>query len=131
MTGPHDTTRFPLRCTTRFPLQQNAITWICDECGQPIADGAGGLGVDVAASIERGRPSERADRAATPVEWVAVHLECNSGGTPGYWIAVDRLRTATQLLDWSAHLAGKRWASGTDWWRVVRRVALRQLGVNA
>ena len=129
------------RDTTRFPLPYNDVAWICDECGEPIADDGGWLTVDVRAAIARSRKLDDFRPSAATLDdivtlgqaapWSALHAACDPGDMGGYWIAIDRLRTAAQILDWSAHLAGKRWASGTDWWRVVREVALRQLDVNA
>jgi hypothetical protein len=42
-----------------------------------------------------------------------------------YWIAVERIRTATDVIWWSAHLLGKNWIEHTNWGDVLRGIARR------
>jgi predicted GIY-YIG superfamily endonuclease len=40
-----------------------------------------------------------------------------------YWFSVDRCRTWPQLVDWTAHLAGKQWFEATNWPDFIRSIA--------
>ncbi|MEW6473029.1 MAG: hypothetical protein AB1679_12230 [Actinomycetota bacterium] len=120
--------------TATNALHQPCLTWYCDACGEPIADGEGYLEVSVteANAVRQAWKDARkakqresgcvvwsgGELAAMPDQapWMAWHSRCdpNPDGS-GYWFWVERCRTAAQLLDWTAHLAGKSWFKHTSW----------------
>jgi hypothetical protein len=125
-----------------------AIVWRCDLCGDPIADGCGYLTLSYAQLHEHERAvkawderiaakypgplrcypmSELADFPG-PVVWGVLHRGCDpEPERSDYWIAVERIRTAGEVISWSAHLLGKRWVQSTTWADVLRGVS-GQLG---
>lgn len=40
-----------------------------------------------------------------------------------YWFDASRCHTWTELVDWTAHLAGKTWLPSTDWYEFIRAIA--------
>ena len=126
--------------------QSTRIAWTCAACNQPIADGTGYLHVDLnrvrevedahAAHLEQ-QQQESGWRAVNLTEllalprrapWLAHHRRCDPNpGHGSYWFDVARARTHAQLLNWSAHLMGKRWIRHTTWADLIERAA----GVDA
>jgi len=50
------------------------------------------------------------------IRWRTHHAECDSDvDSNDYWISIDRIRTHTHLLRWTAHLMGKGWVRDTNW----------------
>jgi hypothetical protein len=67
-----------------------------------------------------------------PAHWHAWHLACDPEPDGGrYFIDVERIRTAWDVLDWTAHLTQKRWLADTDWFDVVRDIAHRRAAGHA
>jgi len=119
----------------------NKITWLCQQCGQPIATHEGYVGVDDVAALGRQQASEDAARKRSKrlktgdvegfvvgarldseerlprlVLWSARHDSCNPDpGNEGYWFAVERCDTAEKMLHWCGHLGRKPWVAHTDW----------------
>lgn len=119
------------------------LQWICDYCGEPVEDGKGYLTIprdvgDMPARIKTweaeppGMIVTGAELMTYPsmIKWDTLHSGCDLGGHGFYDIEVERIRSSTQMLEWTAHLMEKRWLKYTDWTEVVRRVLL-QLGVAA
>lgn len=117
----------------------STIVWPCRVCGDPIADGTGYLHVpadELHAADERRRRIEEAkqgdpfwtveelrEREAT-APWLAHHRDCDPNpGAGDYWIPVERVRTARDVLARTAHLLGKEWLPATDWPRILRHAA--------
>lgn len=108
---------------------------ICDACAKPISDGAGYLHVSHHAIAEHEQAMARwrednqpggymciTDLLAIPkpARWRAHHRRCDpEPDSSDYWIDVARLRTWRALLEWTAHLMGKRWLPATDWQRLI------------
>lgn len=121
------------------------IQVICAACGTPIPDEDGYLEVDQSAACAAERAWEEYDhrqhaRGGTRVisgdgwtelfnlpkrvEWKAWHRRCDPAPELGtYWIAVERLHTWNEIVDWTAHLQEKGWASHTTWFDLVRSLA--------
>jgi hypothetical protein len=57
-----------------------------------------------------------------------LHWNCDPDpDSSDYWIAVERIRRAGDVIGWTAHLLEKRWLQSTGWSDVLRHVA-GQLG---
>lgn len=132
--------------TTTEPVVAGAdITWLCCGCRQAIADGSGYLSLSAAESRRyheeltawRERfpsgtegPHGCADLAAVmahpaPARWMAWCSACDPQPDAGrYDVAIERIRTAWQALEWTAHLVSKAWVCDeTDWVEVARRAS--------
>lgn len=87
------------------------ITWICQECGEPIGGDDGWLSLPPA-----GPPQ---------VSWQARHRVCltdqEKADDRSYHLSVGYLRTWVALVEWTVHLMSKRWFFDTDWFDVVGR----------
>ena len=56
------------------------------------------------------------------VHWRAWHRTCDpQPDSSDYWFGVERCRDLKALLEWNAHLGGKRWIGCTDWSRFIQR----------
>lgn len=114
-----------------------AITWTCDGCDKPIADGEGYIAVaysDIRKTEEAREAWERANPGpmftgaalmAYPKDarWHALHRDCDPlPDAADYWFGVERLRTIRHALDWTLHLMEKVWLPCTDWVAFLRRV---------
>jgi hypothetical protein len=120
----------------------------CAGCGRPVHGTDGYVEVDTGAAGERVRyfealRLERAKKAdgrlmavplgevleevlaAPPVApWIAWHRKCDPApGSSTYWIGTERIATWPAVVDWTAHLAEKRWIRGTDWFAMLRNLA--------
>ena len=113
---------------------ETEIEWTCEVCDQPIADDAGYVTASYSA-INAYRDAERAweeehpktgrfrivpltDYVSYPsrVRWSVLHQGCDPNpDSTDYWIGVERIRTAADVLGWSAHLLEKKWLSITTW----------------
>lgn len=109
----------------------------CDECGRVITPGTGYLDIDTgpAGAYVRwlalhelpagGRPQvlrgDEINNHPRRAAWRAVHDDCDDGRRYTYWVPSERIATWPDVIDWSAHLAGKRWVAGTDWNQFLRR----------
>lgn len=117
----------------------STIVWPCRACGDPITDGMGYLHVpadELHAAEERRRRVEEAkqgdpfwtveelrERGAT-APWRAHHRVCDPNpGAGDYWIPIERVRTACDVLARTAHLMEKEWLGATDWPRILRHAA--------
>jgi predicted GIY-YIG superfamily endonuclease len=109
------------------------LVWLCRECEQPIADGDGYLTVSAAEQrAHRARKADRPDGAPLTMSdvmhhqrptWRAFHRSCDPDlADAGYWFDVARIRTVDDVLDWTAHLIGKRWLPDTNWKQVLEHV---------
>lgn len=127
----------------------STIKWTCHTCRRAVAPRAGYLHIDKSRVNERQRSYEEGARAraaeaehsgvqtwratdllaaADPVPWQVHHAGCDpEPDRIDYCIPLDRAQTHAQLLDWTAHLMGKRWIDVTNWADLIRRVA----GVDA
>ncbi len=123
------------------------LTWTCEKCGRPIADGAGYLTLNEAdaARFPEKLVAWQAQAIANnppllgvhgviggadlldypdPVHWEVLHAACDPNPDRGdYWIAVERIRTAASVLRWTAHLWDKDWLMHTDWDALLQRAA--------
>lgn len=106
--------------------------WTCDQCQQPIADGAGifWISITTADAFEahmeglRGRGETTvADPLSgpSPAAWRWMHVRCcredpqsTALDDRSYQIAVEELRTPQQLLWWAGHLIEKTWVRSTN-----------------
>jgi hypothetical protein len=134
---------------TTADTRQWPIVWRCDVCGEPVADGAGYLTMHYGELHERDRAvkawEERiaskypGPRRAYPmselvdyperVRWHVLHSACDPRPDSGddYWIGIERIRSASDVIRWSSHLLEKRWIQETSWNDLLRDVA-GQLG---
>jgi predicted GIY-YIG superfamily endonuclease len=117
---------------------QGLLRWQCVTCAEWIEDKAGYLTVnekDVRA-YEVGRDELDARITAAQktwqpvslewyldnpvVRWMPYHRACDPDpDDSGYWVGVERLRTHSQMLSWTAHLMSKTWLDCTDWEQVI------------
>jgi Bifunctional DNA primase/polymerase, N-terminal len=102
------------------------VTWACDVCGKPIADGY--VTVSYAELAEyrqalqaweeriaaaypgpwRGYPATELLDLPDRVRWRVLHRRCDpEPDSPDYWVAVERIRTAGDVLCWSATCWGR------------------------
>lgn len=131
-----------VHATVRVDPQPVAtIDWSCQVCTKPIADGKGYVWIDhneVAAAQAR---DARQDPITGEVDlsdfltisdanWHVHHAKCDPyPNANSYTIAIERIRTVPQLLDWTAHLmSSKGWISATDWDRFLSAVATQIAG---
>lgn len=128
------------------------ITWLCCGCREAIADGSGYLSLSRAESHRHHEeltawrerfpsgtegPHGCADIAAlfahpTPARWMAWCTSCDPEPDGGrYFMAIERIRTAWQMLDLVAHLMSKAWVDEeTDWVELVRRASTGLVGTS-
>lgn len=110
------------------------LLWLCETCGQPIADGEGYLHVDLdevrhatdaGAKVNREGTVDVAALLDVPdVHWRTHHGRCDPRPESNdYCIAVERARDHADLLARTAHLSGKRWIDVTDWYDLMARMA--------
>lgn len=113
------------------------LVWTCHICGKPVADEEGCILVrtkdmnDYRNDPARKEPgpsgfviynaAEMMD-LRSPAPWVAEHYDCCEGCGAYYEFDVARIRTLTQVIDWTAHLMQKNWLEETDWPRLLRKV---------
>lgn len=98
------------------------LSWVCDTCGFPIADGQGVLCVPF---LEINNPPDMGGR------WRAQHTSCaNREHVDYYGIDIESVSDALGLVWWSAHLIGKNWLPETNWEQVLRfaHEQLRKVG---
>lgn len=82
------------------------ISWTCRKCGFSIADGAGSVNIPFA------RLS--AHRPGVELVWRVEHDACLD--TPDvYGVAVEYLRDARGVLQWTHHLMSKNWFADSTW----------------
>lgn len=123
------------------------ITWLCDGCKKPVANGTGHMEVRYA-DISAYKKARAAWHDANPgrmihggalldfpdrARWHVWHKKCDPDPEeefPVYWFDIERIRTHAQVLKWTAHLMGKRWFEDTNWDQVIW-TALRGFGVDA
>ncbi|MFJ6015169.1 hypothetical protein [Streptomyces sp. NPDC092952] len=117
------------------------LTLICSTCAEAIALDDGCLWVsrrqaDTVRQAYRALEQRRTDpldgsmsfgladllALPEPAVWRADHRDCDPEREDGghYRIPADRLRLRADLLDWTAHLAGKVWLPHTDWRDLLR-----------
>ena len=103
------------------------LTARCDRCLGQIEDGDGVVEVNAAAAqcaMERWW-ARQADGPAVfagrRIRWIARHRRCGRAPAHAYSIPVERIRSWTALLDWTAHLADKPFVQATDWTAVIER----------
>lgn len=120
------------------------IDWRCDVCKEPVKNGTGYIEADTRTAQAYGRAYvdfeakehekakasggwPRVDLEALwdlpdPGAWHVYHRACDpEPDYSGYWFAIERCRTQTQLLDWTAHLMEKNWLAWTTWDLFIRR----------
>lgn len=122
------------------PSSQQRLVWHCDVCGGPIADDDGYVTVHYS-EINAHRAAAAAwDRKHNPPGRLNVHhvgslleypqpvrclhSQCDPrpDSDDDYWISIERVRTAEQLLDLTAHLLEtKNWLDTTTWSSILRR----------
>ena len=82
--------------------------WHCAACAQPVTEN-GYLEID--------KPG---------THWTCWHRECDPNPEAAtYWIEVDRIDTWAEVVEWTSHLAEKRWFHDTDWHTVMREALWR------
>jgi hypothetical protein len=119
----------------------NDLTLACGQCRQPIAAGAGYLGVSLAEvrSYLRDLKEWREAHGGQVVDlhallamrdeiaWRAEHFACaearGDNGDDSYEIGSGRITTWAALTHWTAHLMGKNWLAATDWGDLLEEVA--------
>lgn len=119
-------------------MNPEPIEWICAVCRCPIIDEAGFVEVRYAdcrryavelrdwKSANPGPVIEGAALLTYPkrAPWLAFHWVCDpEPNGESYWIAVERIGTAAEFIDWMGHLSEKRWFAHTDWPSLCHRVA--------
>ncbi len=111
------------------------ITWLCDECHRPVADGTGCLHIAYSAirATEAGQRKWKQDHPGpvftvadlltfpAPAPWAVHHLRCDPRpNSDDYWFGVERIRSAVDVIEWTSHLTAKAWS--TDWSGTLRAV---------
>ena len=111
------------------------ITWVCDKCHRPIANGQGYVHIACSAirSTEAGQrkwdqehpgPVYAAADLVTypaPAPWEIHHHRCDPRpNSDDYWFGIERIRSAVDVIEWTEHLTGKAWS--TDWSDTLRAV---------
>jgi hypothetical protein len=126
---------------TTTSTKQQRVQWTCDICHEPIADRAGYLSLNnekLWAYEQAWREHERQQAASgspfmdattllalpAAVHWDILHSSCDPcPDASAYWFTVERIRSAPQVLEWTAHLLEKNWFRCTNWDTVLRFVA--------
>jgi hypothetical protein len=124
----------------------NDLRLTCEECDERIADGDGYLTVSLAAIHRREQAEQECEqenlRRTTPgglslysaadlltvleiIRWRVLHSRCDPDPEgDDYWIAVERIKTPSGLLELTAHLIEtKAWLEHTDYADLLRRIA--------
>ncbi|MDJ0340444.1 hypothetical protein QMK19_00015 [Streptomyces sp. H10-C2] len=109
---------------------------ICDICMQPVGDGDGHVWAD---QEDANTAFYNADDGHSPLDflglttradlvaWRTTHTICGLSDY-AYKIEVERIRTWSAFLHWSAHLADKKWNAATDWQLFILRALEPKLG---
>lgn len=125
------------------PAPVRELVWLCEACGQPVADGTGYIhvnNIEVTAAQRAWADYDQRDTNQGE-DWDAVlqllddeprwrvhHASCDPAPEANdYWIDVARARTHAHLLQRTAHLLEKSWLEVTDWRAFIARAA----GVDA
>lgn len=139
---------------TAAPVVSEAIVWTCDVCRGPVVDETGYVTVDYdeihecrrreqewEAELERRRAEQGTRFLALSLaeipenprpRWRVLHHACDpKPESCDYWIAVERIRTAGDVIAWTAHLLEKDWLPLTSWDDLLRRVAAQLLAGSA
>ncbi|MEU3626780.1 hypothetical protein BS329_41605 [Amycolatopsis coloradensis] len=67
---------------------------------------------------------DQPDEARWQVHCDACNPHAENGCEGCYWFGVERCRTWSQLIDWTAHLIEKEWVlNATDWTQFIRAAA--------
>lgn len=111
------------------------LTWECVDCRTPVQDQMGTLSIDISAvdlyegaiqqwHAEHGDSVTASQLSQIPSKprWRVHHDECFMPGDGSYFIPVESVRTAPQLLEWTAHLWEKVWFPSTRWDLTIREV---------
>jgi len=125
----------------------DSITWTCCVCGKAVANKRGYLEIDYVDINEYQRlkqqwetenpgPMISASACWTyPDEprWRVLHRACDPcpDSETMYWLAVERVRTECQLIDWTAHLLEKTWLPDTNWRELLIDAILPRVGTSA
>ena len=69
------------------------------------------------------------------LDWESKTLDIYGGSCPyseedPYWLSFDRIATPAEAMDWMAHLTGKTWAGGGEWFREFARALLKVVEWN-
>jgi hypothetical protein len=122
-----------------------ALTFICDKCKKHVPDHEGYICVDKCRALSEvpklvqewkdAHPSRNEDGSlrlmrATEwnsypdrVHWHVYHRRCDPNPErDDYWFGIERASSYAALLEWSAHLMGKKWLKHTDWDGFIYRV---------
>jgi hypothetical protein len=111
------------------------LEWRCEQCGQPVDDGAGYITVNYHAIFAYEHAAEAWERKHKPptlwtplnlntlqeypelVRWRILHRACDPEiESVDYWIRIERVRTHADLLARTAHLLEtKSWLQSTNW----------------
>ena len=93
------------------------ISWTCEKCGFPIADGAGSVNIPFAELSAHGK----GDR----LTWRVQHDRCLPD-TAVYGVDVDYIRDKAGIRRWTEHLMGKNWFADTNWGHVISTALHRE-----
>jgi predicted GIY-YIG superfamily endonuclease len=124
------------------------LVWKCEVCGLAVDDDKGYVTLDYAdlaaydakeKEYDARREAERQasglklvavsfaaliDEFPAQVHWKVLHSACDPNvDSCDYWIGVERIRTHSDLIHWSAHLFEKGWFQHTDWDDILYRHA--------
>jgi hypothetical protein len=115
--------------------QAAALTWMCEVCDMSIADEDGYVTMSFAELHEfkratkawderidakypgpwRAYPMSELSDLPNRVRWRVLHRNCDAElESPAYWIAVERIRSAGDVISWSSHLLEKNWIQETS-----------------
>lgn len=125
------------------PRRTCSLVWICDVCQEPIEDDRGYITLSYAdlGRYRRGVKAfdERiAEKYPGPLKcypisellhhypelahWRVLHRKCDPNlQSDDYWISVERIRTAAELVHWCAHMLGKNWIQDTTWTEILHQ----------
>lgn len=116
------------------------FVWNCNECDKPIDDDHGWLTIDQNEARRRAQPFESSDptSAMMPPEDVTrmiekvvterdnpvvrfYHKRCDpTMEQDSYWLDIDRIRTLSDLVRITAHLAEKPWFPTREWMSLMQ-----------
>ncbi len=120
-----------------FPPLPGTLTFRCDGCREPIKGGylkLNGADLDARQAAKRewvaiygGQPSVSISDLTMhpkPVRWRFWHEGCDPDpdGRAAYTIDLQRLRTMTDVVWWTAHLLRKSWLGDTAWGDLLREL---------
>jgi hypothetical protein len=113
------------------------LTFFCDTCKQPVADGDGYIHASHTKILAHQKAM--ADFAATSEHtgadlaafldlpgragWQVHHPACDPEKHADYCIYVEQINTWRGLMSMTAHLMGKTWLGSTDWAALLRETA--------